>query len=82
MDNNRPPLRLVPPVPWNRPEAYRPDTIEMLRKNYRAPTLADDFRDVLSEIREQPVSHALVAIGAITFWTVLLVAPLLIGAGK
>jgi hypothetical protein len=41
--------------------------------------LADDAREVLSEIRESPVSHLLVAIAAVTLWTALICAPLLIG---
>ena len=59
------------------------DLIEQLRQNSRAPTfraeLADDWRDFISEVRGSPFSHALVAIGTVILWTVLLVLPLVIG---
>ena len=44
--------------------------------------LKADWREFVSEVRGSPYSHALVAIGAVIFWTVLLVAPLLLGLGK
>lgn len=57
-----------------------PDLIEQLRKRAVPcrPTLRDDWRDLINEIRWSPVSHLIVAIAAITFWTVLLVAPLML----
>jgi hypothetical protein len=44
--------------------------------------LADDWREIIGEVRASPVSHLLVAIGAVVGWTVLLVLPTLLGAGK
>ena len=44
--------------------------------------LREDWRHIIGEIKAEPYSHALVAIGAIVGWTVLLVAPLLLGLGK
>jgi hypothetical protein len=42
--------------------------------------LAEDWRDFASEVRRSPVSHALVAVLTVIGWTVLLIAPLLLGA--
>jgi hypothetical protein len=85
MERTPPPLRIVSEeTPWNRPEAYRADPIEMLRQRARdhRPTLRDDWHDFISEVRGSPYSHALVAILTIIAWTALLVAPTLLGAGK
>lgn len=57
----------------------RPDLIEALRERYRGPTLIDDWHEFVDEVRGSPISHLLVAVGAIIFWTLLLVAPLWIG---
>src|SRR5690349_10325274 len=43
------------------------------------PSLVDDWRDFVSEVRASPYSHALVALLTVIGWTVLLVAPLLLG---
>lgn len=86
---DRPKFRIVEPSPWNRGESYNPEAIQQIRnrlngkpRHYRPSwrsELAADFREVVSEIRERPVSHALVAIATVVGWTALLVAPLLIG---
>lgn len=44
--------------------------------------LAADWRDIIREVRASPYSHALVAILTVVGWTVLLVVPTLLGAGK
>lgn len=44
--------------------------------------LADDWREFASEVRGSPFSHAVVGIGTVVLWTVLLILPLVIGAGK
>lgn len=79
-------LRLVDlSTPWTNPRSYepeKPDLIEQLRRR-KPPSylsqLADDWRDMLSEIRGSPYSHAFVAIVTVILWTALLVAPTLIG---
>jgi len=72
---DRPNLRLVDQTAWTDPEAYA-DLRET--RHVKAPTLADDWRHVMSEIREHPVSHLLVAIAAIVSVAVLFVAPLIL----
>jgi hypothetical protein len=78
-------LRIVEKSPWNKPEAYRPDCLEMLR--HRKPPswfalLAADFSDIISEVRGSPYSHALVALLTVVAWTAVLVLPLLIGGAS
>lgn len=41
--------------------------------------LAEDWRDFASEVRRSPVSHALVAVLTVIGWSMLLVAPLVLG---
>ena len=52
----------------------RPDLFEAFE-----PTLADDWREFISEVRAEPFSHALVALFAIIGWTLLLITPLALG---
>jgi hypothetical protein len=63
----------------------RPDLFQALRENARRePTwgeeIAQDWREIVSEVRGSPWSHACVAILAIIFWTIVLITPLLFGA--
>lgn len=44
--------------------------------------LRQDWRDILTDVRASPYSHALVAIATVIGWTVLLVLPTLLGAGR
>lgn len=44
--------------------------------------LRDDFRDTLSEIKASPYSHALIAVLTVIAWTLLLVVPMMLGAGQ
>jgi hypothetical protein len=86
----RPDLRVVSDNPWNDPRSYRPDLLEALARNERRrhaepswrDELAADWREFLSEIRRSPYSHLLVAIAAITGWSLLLILPLLIGGAR
>lgn len=59
----------------------RPVHIEITTPS-RFASLAADFRDVLSEVRGSPYSHALIAILTVIAWTAILVAPLMIGGAK
>jgi hypothetical protein len=47
-----------------------------------ADEIALDWADFIGEVRRSPVSHALVAVLTVIGWTVLLVAPLLLGYGS
>lgn len=69
-------------TPGAAPNLYDHFAEHLQREPRRGPTLADDWRDFCSEVRGSPCSHALVAIGAVVGWTVLLVAPLMLGLGK
>ena len=75
-------LRLVrDDNPWQRPEAYadlRETRHVVIRRSYWQQ-LKDDWRDMVSEVRASPYSHAFVALATVLLWTVLLVAPLVIG---
>jgi hypothetical protein len=86
----RPNLRVVSDNPWNDPRSYAPDLLEALARNERRlrdrpswrDELAADWRDFLSEIRRSPYSHLLVAIAAVTLWSLLLILPLLLGGAR
>ena len=58
--------------------AFRPDPIEELRNRrpYRLP-LHEELAELFDEVRQHPLSHALVAVLTIIGWTLLLLAPIL-----
>jgi len=86
--DNKPDLRIVDVSPWNRPEAFNPEAIQRIRERLNGKPrhirigyfaeLLEDFRDVLSEVRASPYSHALVALLTIISWTAVLVVPTLV----
>jgi hypothetical protein len=89
---DKPNLRIVEQSPWNRAEAYEPEAIQRIRnrlngkpRHYRPSyfsEVAADWRDIISEVRGSPYSHATVAVLTVIAWTAVLVVPTLIGAGK
>lgn len=66
-----PPTRIDLYAEWLQREPSRPPTLR--------EQLADDWASLVAGVRAAPVSHLLVAIGAVAFWTLLLVAPLYVG---
>jgi len=59
---------------------YWPDPLAQLAaaEERAAPSWREVVRELVAEIRAAPASHALVAGATVVFWTVLLVAPLLV----
>ena len=55
----------------------RPRLVEI--KPTWADEIAADWHDFIAEVRRSPWSHALVAVVAVVGWSVLLVAPLVLG---
>jgi hypothetical protein len=79
-------LRIVgSETPWTDPKSYRPDTAEMLRERIAArrtwrTDLADDWHGFWDEVAAEPAHHFLFGLLVVVAWTVLLVAPTLLGA--
>ncbi|HVM38326.1 MAG TPA: hypothetical protein VM265_08070 [Sphingomicrobium sp.] len=65
-----------PGRPYCRIGDYWPDPLAQLAAAEEAAV--PSWREVVAEIRAEPLSHALVALAAVVFWTLLLGAPLLV----
>jgi hypothetical protein len=88
-------LRIVEQSPWNKASAYHPEVIQSIRDRLNGKprhivigprpgwlaSLVADWRDIISEVRGSPYSHALVALLTVVAWTAALVIPTLVGRG-